>query len=1070
MKLKIFILVFCMILLVGSVSAIGWDNKLTYSENNLKVNLTNWWGYGEDYGSAKLTSHKSVDEVLKFGYGKEEIVLIYDFDFKNNYVDGLGKVYFTNQRTDEQIQKDYYFVYWTLRDIEVDNYVDVCDTLGNGTKYCNKELSGKKIIQEWGWEKLINKDIPKGKIRIGLKTYIKKGDYLDAVWTIAGKEVKKHASWSASLTVGLMSVYNLDEISGTVVIDSINRDNGTAQNSPTQGLPSVANNLGTSYGFSPATADRVDSISVTSPDHITVSAWIYPVTDSADRTLFDFGTMLMSKANGNGIIVNTVGDSATSTTLLVNQTWNHIIIIVNNTGTKYFINGTEEAIKTSYKRSDGVIDSLIIGKFDGGQEFNGRIDQVMIWNRSLSNQEASDLLNDGIGINFTTQFSPTINLVSPIDNFNTTDPSITFNGTITIVTPDNVTLFIDDVGNETNSTGILDHYQFTKIISEGTHTWNYQACSSAGCNNGTERTFTVDFTKPILNITFPTTEIEFHVKNNNLSVNWTVSDLLLDTCILQFEEVNKTVTCLDNQTQINITGILNNTIIFYANDSLGNSNSFSRSWDYKIFQNSITFTNETTEGNLETFSLNVTKLSSLQISKGDLIYNGVTQSGTFTSSGDVIIFTKDLVIPAVITKTNFTFNWSISLSDSTVINTTNLNQTINNILIDDCSVFGTDVYNYTLVDEENQTQLNNVEIDINIDLLSSDRSVEVLNFSKAYTNNPARVCMNINLTTNQYKIDSVVRYTNPDHEIEYYNILNFSLTNESIYQNITLFDLLSLDSTEFQLTFKGEDFLEVENALIFINRQYITENNSFKTVELPKTDSDGQTVVHLVEKDVVYNIIVTNGTNGKILGSFFNLIAFCEDATIGDCKINLNALTTSEEIFIYNNEIKVSISEPTFNTTTRVISLDFVTFDGSTRLVRLESNKTDILGDSLVCDNSLTSASGTLSCTVPASLGNSTVSIFVYVDGVLINQNFITLDAEDFGDEGYFILFLFMLLLIMMFSESKSIMLVVMAIGLMSGIGLSLIKGEVIGGFSSVILLIVVILIALWKLNKDKPS
>ncbi len=87
-----------------------------------------------------------------------------------------------------------------------------------------------------------------------------------------------------------------------------------------------------------------------------------------------------------------------------------------------------------------------------------------------------------------------VNLNSPIDNSNITNQTIFFNGTfISTDGIDNVTLFIDDVGNETNSSGINDtDYLFTKIISDGVHTWNYESCNSNGCDNGTARTFTGD--------------------------------------------------------------------------------------------------------------------------------------------------------------------------------------------------------------------------------------------------------------------------------------------------------------------------------------------------------------------------------------------------------------------------------------------------------------------------------------------------------------------------------------------------------------------------------------------------
>ena len=140
MNKKIFILMFAMIWLVGSVSAFEFDNKLTYSENDMKVNLTNWFGLGVDYGSAELKSHKSVDEILKFGYGQEEITMFYDFNFRELYINGLGKVTFTDQNTGKEIEKEYYFVEWITETITKNVYENVLKgKYANGTDIYHRE-------------------------------------------------------------------------------------------------------------------------------------------------------------------------------------------------------------------------------------------------------------------------------------------------------------------------------------------------------------------------------------------------------------------------------------------------------------------------------------------------------------------------------------------------------------------------------------------------------------------------------------------------------------------------------------------------------------------------------------------------------------------------------------------------------------------------------------------------------------------------------------------------------------------------------------------------------------------
>ena len=84
---KIILTMFILVLLVGIVSAANFEfnDRLTYSNNDLKVSLDNWWGLGLTIGTAELKSHSSVNEILKFGYGKEEVVMYYDFDFLELY-------------------------------------------------------------------------------------------------------------------------------------------------------------------------------------------------------------------------------------------------------------------------------------------------------------------------------------------------------------------------------------------------------------------------------------------------------------------------------------------------------------------------------------------------------------------------------------------------------------------------------------------------------------------------------------------------------------------------------------------------------------------------------------------------------------------------------------------------------------------------------------------------------------------------------------------------------------------------------------------------------------------------
>lgn len=192
--MKNYVILICMtIVLLGSVSAFEFDNKISYSENDLRVDFDNAFGLGKHYGSAELKSHSSIDEIKKVGVGNQ-IVMWYDFNFDEVYTDGLGDVKFIDIKNGEEISKNYEFVYF----IEGE---------------CSDIMINKSVVEKCGqgtWEKYNSNDIPKNK-RIGIKILnTKYGEIIDVVWDIAGKEVSKHAVYQVTDAHGV----NLDVITG----------------------------------------------------------------------------------------------------------------------------------------------------------------------------------------------------------------------------------------------------------------------------------------------------------------------------------------------------------------------------------------------------------------------------------------------------------------------------------------------------------------------------------------------------------------------------------------------------------------------------------------------------------------------------------------------------------------------------------------------------------------------------------------------------------------------------------------------------------------------------------------
>lgn len=395
-----------------------------------------------------------------------------------------------------------------------------------------------------------------------------------------------------------------------------------------------------------------------------------------------------------------------------------------------------------------------------------------------------------------------------------------------------------------------------------------------------------------------------------------------------------------------------------------------------------------------------------------------------------------------------------------------LNLTNYNLAIDNCTTGTNHIYNFTLVDEATQALITNGTLDIAVNLYNANRSTSIETYSAIYTLvNNTQVCVNGDVPAGTtYSVDLIVRYeTDGTHAIEYYNIVNDSLTNTTALENITLYDLNLTDSTEFQLTYTGSNYLPLEDALVYVNRQYLSEN-TFKTVELPKTDYNGQTILHLVRNDVLYNIIVMK--EGEVLGTFTNLIAFCDDYTIGDCNIELNSYSSSGDLFDFSDYAGITFSDPTYNSSADTISFTYVSSNGLAKAVSLNVTRNDIFGNISICNTSTTSASATLTCNIDPNIDDTMLIAEIYVANVLIARYSIIIDNANLGIAGYLLMFVLALSLALMFSGSKIGVLISIPISFGASIGLGFTSGTMIGTGATGLWLLLLVIFALIKLNQ----
>lgn len=579
-------------------------------------------------------------------------------------------------------------------------------------------------------------------------------------------------------------------------------------------------------------------------------------------------------------------------------------------------------------------------------------------------------------------------------------------------------------------------------------------------------------TPPTITLTSPASNILYLRSNSTLRVNWTAVDPdNVSTCWYNYNSVNTTVNCSDTSSIFNYSFPYNN-LTFYANDSFGGVGNLTTFWNVSVFEHNQVYSSSVVMGSLQNFYANVTLKDGISITSTTLVHNNtpITGENFIISENNNTMRKLNYVIPSLTASDNVSFHWVVNLSDGNTTNLTFFNQEVNILTLDNCTSNTNTILNFTLLDEETQNKLTvNTTMELAVNVLSFDRAFNVVNLSQSYNDtNPALVCLNIPINgTNQFSLDTIVRYIGQDRANEYYNIVNLTVDNDTTIQNINLYDLLTADSTEFQLTFKGTDFVVVEDALVYVKRQYIADND-FKIVELPKTDSNGQTILHLVRNDIVYTIQVTKG--GAILGTFENIVPFCDDVSIGNCKIELNAFDTNIQTFDYDTALGITFTNPSYNNDTRVVSFNYLSADSSTKTVNLDVTRNDIFGNTSVCNDSITSTGGTLTCTIPSYIEDSTLLVAVSVDDNLILKDSVRLVSNGFGAGGYLLAFIFILAFALMFIDSKSAMLLGVGIGFISSIMLGLLNGKLIGLGASGLWLAIIIIIMLWKLNKERTN
>jgi len=676
---------------------------------------------------------------------------------------------------------------------------------------------------------------------------------------------------------------------------------------------------------------------------------------------------------------------------------------------------------------------------------------------------------------------PVVTQNSPANGaiFASSPVSIAFNCTSTASEVDiltNTTLFINGQPNvtQTGSSNVMNFLQSVSLTN-GDYNWACRAFNDRGQSTITaNRTFTINSSIVGVFVSSPSGIINYGKSGIVLTLNWAVVDAAITGCYYNYNNINTTVTCSQNTTTFNSTA--QKSLVFFGNYTNGTTLNYTANWDYQVFEGPHVFNNRTTTLSAETFTINLTINSMWTGFGADLIYNNTRKGATLLSqTGNNLTFTKTITAPAVSVTTIFPFFWEVSLANATANITVNTdpNQTVDPLSIDNCTANNITILNYTLRDEDDQTFITpnvtslNTTININLIISSIINNSDQITLSTQRNNtNPVRICINSLSNTSIYRMDTQAQYFTTSRVVEFHNIQNASLRNSTIPFNVDLFDLRTINAQSFFITFKDGTFLPVPGVLIDVTRKYVQEG-VFKSVEAPVTDSLGQTIAHLVLEDQIYTFIVKK--DGVILATFSNIVAICQDISTGQCTLNLNAAIGSQNPIDFTRADNL-LYTLNFNDTARLLSLTFTTIDGSSAEVSLNATKFDALGNSTACSTQISSSSGVITCTIPASFGNASFEAKVFSNGNFVTYKVVSLQqraSEIFGGTGTILLVILYSTLVMMFISSSVGIIIASILGFIMAAILNIYTGGNILGIGSTILWFIIAGgIIIWKIAR----
>ncbi|HWO62254.1 MAG TPA: LamG-like jellyroll fold domain-containing protein, partial [Umezawaea sp.] len=242
-------------------------------------------------------------------------------------------------------------------------------------------------------------------------TYYYKVQAEDAAGNLSASSNEANATVSSAPPVGLVAAYSFDQGSGTSLPDlSGNGNNGTISNASwTIGRFGDA----LSFNGSNSIVNIPDSSSLDVTSGMTLEAWVYPTALATDwRTVALkeqtgnyayalYGNTGTSRPSANAVTGGTDHDVRGPSQLSLN-TWIHVAATYDGSALRLYVNGSQvasQAASGSIATSTGAL--RIGGNNIWGEFWQGRIDELRVYNRALSTTEIQTDMNRSVAVDTT---------------------------------------------------------------------------------------------------------------------------------------------------------------------------------------------------------------------------------------------------------------------------------------------------------------------------------------------------------------------------------------------------------------------------------------------------------------------------------------------------------------------------------------------------------------------------------------------------------------------------------------------------------------------------------------------